>query len=162
MTAQGPLRLHHLSTQLAELLMTAALCAQELQHAIEAELGGDGNGPACDPAADPPGPAGRPLVDRATLSVTWQGRSVQLGHTRGFRLLECLARRPNRYVTHVDLIRDVWDDNDELSTDTIRSVVSQLRCKLRAHGMDGLATAITGHCGRYVRKVQPARPAVVA
>ena len=59
MTAQGPLRLHHLSTQLAELLMTAALCAQELQHAIEAELGRDGNGRTCDPAAaGPPGPAG--------------------------------------------------------------------------------------------------------
>ncbi len=155
MTAQGSLRLHHLSTQLAELLMTAALCAQELQHAIEAELGWDRNGLACDPAAaaNPPGPAGRPLVDRATLTVTWQGRSVQLGHTRGFRLLECLARRPNRYVTHVDLIREVWDDNDELSTDTIRSVVSQLRCKLRAHGMEDLATAIAGHCGRYVLKL---------
>ncbi len=154
MTARGPLRLHRLSTQLAELLMTAALCAQELQHAIEAELGRDGNGRTCDPAAaGPPGPAGCPLVDRTTLSVTWQGRSIQLGHTRGFRLLECLARRPNRYVTHVDLIRDVWDDNEELSTDTIRSVVSQLRCKLRAHGMDGLATAIAGHCGRYVLKV---------
>ena len=149
MTAQTAQRLAMLAEQLGEAVMAAALCAQEIRSEIDTGVAAANGGRP----AGPPGPAlargtPRPLVDASTLSVTWRGRSVHLGHNRGFRLLDRLARRPNQYVTHLDLLHDVWDD-EELSTDTIRSVASQLRGKLRAHGMCDLANAIRGHGGRY-------------
>ena len=149
MTAQTAQRLATLAAHLGEAVMAAALCAQEIQSEIRTELAVANGGPPAGPRHPASADATpRPLVDASTLSVTWRGRSVHLGHNRGFRLLDRLARRPNQYVTHLDLLRDVWDD-EELSTDTIRSVASQLRGKLRAHGMCDLADAIRGHGGRY-------------
>ena len=55
-------------------------------------------------------PVERPLLDESTLSVIWKGKSLHLGNTLAFRLLERLARCPNQYVTHLDLLRDVWED----------------------------------------------------
>ena len=76
---------------------------------------------------------------------------MHLGNTLTFRLLERLARCPNQYVTHLDLIRDVWEDELlDTTTATIRSLVRQLRCKLRGAGWTDLAAAIRGHNGRYV------------
>jgi DNA-binding response OmpR family regulator len=97
----------------------------------------------------PPEPAERPLLDESTLSVIWKGKSLHLGNTLEFRLLERLARCPNQYVTHLDLLRDVWED-EFTATATIRSLVRQLRRKLRGAGWADLATAIRGHNGRYV------------
>ena len=91
----------------------------------------------------------RPLLDESTLSVSWKGKALHLGNTLAFRLLERLARCPNQYVTHLDLLRDVWED-EFTATATIRSLVRQLRRKLRGAGWTDLAAAIRGHNGRYV------------
>ncbi|MBN9519273.1 winged helix-turn-helix transcriptional regulator [bacterium] len=150
MDADTARRLNVLAGQLAEALMTAAICAREIQavartEIAEAELGHRPDGFVPRPL----GPVERPLLDESTLSVIWKGKSLHLGNTLAFRLLERLARCPNQYVTHLDLLRDVWED-ELLATATIRSLVRQLRCKLRGAGWVDLATAIRGHNGHYV------------
>jgi len=151
MISQTAQRLVQLANQLSEALMTAAICAQEIRSEVQEELdgdelaaaaGGSSNGSAKSVAL-------RPLLDQSTLSVTWNGRSLHLGHTRAFWILERLSRRPNQYVTHLDLLRDVWDD-EEAPVSTIRSVVRHLRHRLVAGGMEELAAAIRGHNGRYI------------
>jgi hypothetical protein len=156
MTPDKARRLDVLASQLAEALMTAAICAQEIRSVARTELDDDAH---TDRERSAAGLAPRlahhrqrPLLDESTLSVIWKGKTLHLGHTIAFRLLARLARRPNQYVTHLDLLRDVWDD-DDLATATIRSQVRELRRKLCRGGMNGLATAISGHNGRYILKV---------
>jgi DNA-binding response OmpR family regulator len=153
MTPDKVRRLDALAGQLAEALMTAAICAQEIQAAVRIEFDGDvyteiGRG-ATGLAASQAHDKQRPLLDDSTLSVIWKGKMVHLGHTLAFRLLARLARHPNQYVTHMDLLRDVWDD-DDLASATIRSLVRELRRKLCTGGMTDLAAAIRGHNGRYI------------
>jgi DNA-binding response OmpR family regulator len=150
MDADTARRLNALAGQLAEALMTATICAREIQAAVrtesdEADLGRRPGGLA----PWPPDSVERPLLDESTLSVIWRGKSLHLGNTLAFRLLERLARCPNQYVTHLDLLRDVWED-ELMATATIRSVVRQLRRKLCGGGLTDLATAIRGHNGRYI------------
>jgi len=83
------------------------------------------------------------------LSVIFQGRSCFLGNTLPFRLLERLLRRPNQYVSHYQLQEGVWDG--EPSPESIRSVVKELRRKLRCAGMDDLAKAISGRVAKHYR-----------
>lgn len=153
MTTHNAHRLAQLARQLSETLVTAAYCTEEMRTIVlleHREGSVDHNG---DPLHRN-GKMGsqRPLLDQSTYSVTWNGKSLHLGHTRCFWLLTRLARRPNQYVTHLDLLNDVWDD-EELTTATIRSTVCQLRRRLRHRGMRGLARAIRGHNGHYVLDV---------
>src|SRR5689334_2977568 len=78
---------------------------------------------------DPPQNAGALVIDRQLFSVSHRDRSCFLGDTLPFRLLDRLARPPKVYVSHNDLLSDVW--NDPRTDDAIRSVVKQLRNKLR-------------------------------
>lgn len=112
----------------------------------------------CQAASLNPAPAnaGRgvtPLVvDEATLTVTFRGRSCFLGNTLPFHLMARLARGPNQYFTHDQLLADVWDG--VRSSDAIRSVVKTLRQKLRGGGLGDLAAAIDGSAaGRYALKL---------
>lgn len=89
----------------------------------------------------------RPVIDWPMLSVSYRGRSCFLGNTLPFRFLERLLRRPNQYVSHQQLQDDVWEG--EPSPESIRSVVKELRRKLRCAGMDGLAKAINGKVARH-------------
>ena len=145
-------RLAQLTNQLSETLMTAAICAQEIRSEISAELEAwDDVEVSCsvDGRRRSSTKNNRPLLDKTTLQVSWNGKSLHLGHTRAFSLLNRLSRCPNQYVTHLDLLNDVWD-NEELSTATIRSAVRHLRRRLRDGEMGELAAAIRGHNGRYV------------
>jgi DNA-binding response OmpR family regulator len=152
MTPDKVRRLDALASQLSEALMTAAICAREIHAVVRTlidsetpiELSRGANGSAHFVQDKQ-----RPLLDESTLSVMWNDKKLHLGHTLSYRLLARLARRPNQYVTHLDLIRDVWDD-DDLATATIRSLVRELRRKLRSGGMTDLADAIRGHNGRYI------------
>jgi hypothetical protein len=142
-------KLAALARQLIETLKTADICGQEIHALSLAESDHDAHAGPDRHAAGLPHPKQRPLLDESTLSVIWRAKTLHLGHTLAFRLLARLARCPNQYVTHLDLLRDVWD-NEELATATIRSLVRELRRKLRIGGMTDLATAIRGHNGRYV------------
>ncbi len=103
--------------------------------------------PQVHTAISPALPSDRPVIDRAMLSVLFHGRSCFLGNTLPFRLLDRLLRRPNQFVSYEQLQDDVW--NSLPSPESIRSVVKELRRKLRRAGMDGLADAIDGKVARH-------------
>jgi DNA-binding response OmpR family regulator len=94
-----------------------------------------------------PGTANRPIVDEATFSVTWRGRTCFLGNTLLYWLFARLARSTNRYVAQLDLLDDVW--RGERHASTIRGVAKRLRDRLRAAGMADLAKAIDGSVSGY-------------
>lgn len=156
MTPDNARRLIALTSQLAETFMNAAICVQEIRAVVSAELDDDavpssGNtGPELAPIVSRQ--KQRPLLDDSTLSVIWKGKRLHLGNTNHFQLLKRLARRPNQYVTHLDLLRDVWEDED-MATSTIRSVARHLRRRLRGGGLRELADAIRGHGGRYILEI---------
>ncbi|MBM4018456.1 MAG: winged helix-turn-helix transcriptional regulator [Planctomycetes bacterium] len=145
-------KLKLLSRQLTESLMNAALCAKEIGEIARAEIDDPDGGPGANGNGRQRNRANtqqRPLLDEATLSVIWRGRTLHLGHTQGFWLLARLARRPNQYITHVDLLGEIWDD-EFTDTSVLRAGVQRLRVKLRRGGMGDLADAIAGHRGRYM------------
>ena len=89
-----------------------------------------------------------PRIDRDGLSVHWRGGECILGATISFRLLDRLARRPNHYVSHAQLLDDVWEC--VRSRSAIRSAVCELRLRLSSAGMQDLAEMIDGsHQGHY-------------
>lgn len=141
-------RLETLCRQLNEIIMSAALCTKEVATIVRNMHDGDAPGANGQHGGGRSVPR-RPLLDEATLSVLWNGKSVHLGHTQGFWLLARLARSANQYVTHLDLIEDIWD-NDLTDTAVLRAGVRRLRIKLRRGGMGDLADAIVGHHGRYI------------
>jgi hypothetical protein len=114
MTPEKARKLNILSRQLTESLMSASLCAKEINELAHAQP--DDNFDR-NPSASRNGHGRngskamhRPLLDEAILSVIWKGRTLHLGHTQGFWLLTRLARRANQYITHLDLLREIWDD----------------------------------------------------
>ena len=143
-------RLAQLTDQLAETLMTAAICADEIRAVIHAELDGHGvvrrvQNTGCSALSRI---SERPLVDHSTLSVSWAGKTCYLGYTVLFRLADRLSRRPNQYITPDQLLSDVWEGRC-VSSNTIRSAVRNLRQRLINAGMDDLAAAIQATGGRY-------------
>ncbi len=84
----------------------------------------------------------RPIVNLATFSVAWRGRTCFLGNTLLFWFFDRLASCPNRYVSHVDLLDDVW--RGERESTTIRGVAKRLRDRLSRCGMEELANSIDG------------------
>lgn len=94
----------------------------------------------------------RPVADATTFSVIWQGRTCFLGNTLLFWMFERLARSPNRYVAHIDLLDEVW--RRERQSSTIRGVAKRLRDRLIAADMRDLAAAIDGSVsGHYGLKI---------
>jgi DNA-binding response OmpR family regulator len=91
-------------------------------------------------------------IDRSTLSVNYRGRPCFLGNTLMFRLIEQLAKRPNKYLPYEDLLADVWQC--DRSDGAIRSVVKRLPGSLRGHGMEHIAQAIDGSVpGHYALRL---------
>ena len=138
MTPEKARKLNILSRQLTESLMSASLCAKEIDEIAHAQP--DDNFDR-NPGASRNGHGRngsnaihRPLLDEATLSVTWKGRTLHLGHTQGFWLLTRLARRANQYITHLDLLREIWDD-EFADTGLLRAGIQRLRDSCaRRHG----------------------------
>lgn len=151
MTTESDRRLDVLCRQLTENIMGAALCAQEIAAILRDRQSGNGRSNATENGHQRRDRSlnGRPVLDEATLSVLWNGKILHLGHTQAFWLLTRLARSANQYVTHLDLLQEIWEDE---CTDTaaLRAGVRRLRIKLRRGGMADLAEAIIGHHGRYI------------
>lgn len=84
----------------------------------------------------------RPVINPSLFTVVFRGRTCRLGNTIPFRFLARLAETPERYVPHQDLIDDLWDG--VCSDDALRSVVKNLRRRLRGAGLGELADAIDG------------------
>ncbi len=88
------------------------------------------------------------LIDAETFSVHWRGKTCHLGYTVLFRLIDHLARHANRFVSHQQLLDDVW--GGPRSASAVRSAVTGLRTRLNEAGMEDLAVAIDGHnSGHY-------------
>ncbi len=84
-----------------------------------------------------------PLVfDRDRLAVTWREHSCVLGASKGFAILERLARRPGAYVPDDELIDEAWGSARTYST--LRSEICRLRRRLRRGGLGELAARIDG------------------
>ena len=89
-----------------------------------------------------------PIIDRDAMTVVYGGNRCFLGNTLMLKFLERLARRPNNYISYQILLADVWNGIREPAS--VRSVVKELRSKLRAAGMSRLADAIDGRvAGHY-------------
>lgn len=84
----------------------------------------------------------RPMVNPSTFTVLWQGRHCHLGPSILFKLIERLARQPNRFYPYDILMEDVWDGLR--SNTAVRSAVKRLRRALCEAGMADLAFAIKG------------------
>jgi DNA-binding response OmpR family regulator len=136
-------RILQLLDQLVASHTAAALCVEEMRSL------------ACDDDTSCSASTERPIVDQASLAVRWKGKTCRLGSTVTFRLFERLSRRPNYYVDYEQLLVDVWEGNVRTS-ETIRSVVTHLKRRLRESGMGELAEAIKGQGRRYSLLLDPA------
>lgn len=117
------------------------LAIQLLTEAIESE---EGEASIHDSR---PGYRQRPVADRKTLTIYWQGSSCFLGNTLLFWFFDRISQSPNQYVTYSDLLDDVWGGPRENST--IRGVAKRLRDRLAADGMHQLAASIDGSVSGY-------------
>ncbi len=151
MTTDPNRKLEVLSNKLNETILSAAQCAREIATLVHETNTNVGRADKGGPRNSHPNrlPASGPYLDEATLSVVWKGKSLHLGHTQGYWLLARLTRSVNRYVTHLDLLQDIWDDV-LIDTAVLRAGVRRLRTKLRRGGMGDLADAIIGYRGRYM------------
>ncbi len=88
-------------------------------------------------------------VERANLSVTWNGRRCELGNTMAFLLLERLARRPNECIPFDDLLDELWGGQRAYST--LRSTMCRLKHRLASDGLADLADRIDGSSRGHYR-----------
>lgn len=94
-----------------------------------------------------PAHASQLVVDRATFTVLWRGRTCRFaGPTKESLLTECLSRRVEGFVTVTDLRDEVWDGDDP-EPNTIHQLATSLRKKLGEAGMGDLT--IKGVRGHY-------------
>lgn len=63
---------------------------------------------------------------------------------REFDLLALLASEPDRLFTKDELLREVWEYPEGVSTRTLETHVSNARCKLRRAGVEGLIVNFRG------------------
>ncbi|HUQ71689.1 MAG TPA: winged helix-turn-helix domain-containing protein [Planctomycetaceae bacterium] len=143
-TAQIRLHLKRLAA-----VHAATISAHEEAIAIfQAELDALDDPATHDAGAQPPASSDRPAIDKSKLSVVYRGGRCFLGNTLGLRFLERLLRRPNQYLSYATLLDDVWQA--QRADSSVRSVVKELRSKLRMAGMVDLAEAIDGRVkGHY-------------
>lgn len=88
-----------------------------------------------------------PIIDRRVMCVVFRGKQCFLGNTLMLELVERLTVSPNEYVSYQTLLTEVWHGQRDPSS--IRSLVKDLRVRLRAADMFELADAIKGHSGHY-------------
>ncbi len=87
--------------------------------------------------------AGRLIVDRATRTVTVDGRPVQLAG-KEFELLARLASNPRRVFTKEELLREVWGYRSFCRTRTLESHASRVRRKLALGADDRFVVNVWG------------------
>lgn len=95
-----------------------------------------------------------PKADVAVLSVCVGDHVCFLGNTLPFWLIARLLKRPNHYLPYSTLMDEVW--KGPRSASAIRSVVRELRAKLRDAGLHQVANAIHGNVpGHYAYLHRP-------
>jgi DNA-binding response OmpR family regulator len=135
---------HSVLDQLTEVQISAAFSLERLRQLLSSGLTATTIGLTSYPVAEP-----------STFSIVWSGRTCHLGPTKLYRLFACLVRRPDRYISHDQLLRDVWL-GDSRSAQTVRSAMRNLKAKLVRAGMGDLARAIRSrgrHCGLMLDRI---------
>jgi DNA-binding response OmpR family regulator len=95
--------------------------------------------------AEPPAPIriGPLLIDFDRRRVAVEGVDQPL-RPREFELLALLASEPDRLFTKDELLREIWEYPEGVSTRTLETHVSNARCKLRQAGVEGLIVNFRG------------------
>jgi len=83
------------------------------------------------------------VIDIVARIVTWRGTPIVLTRLE-FDLLAMLARHPDSVLEFSDLTEAVWRRQYLGDSDSIRSTVKRLRCKLRAVGADVEVISVRG------------------
>jgi|GEM_PF-6423501 len=95
----------------------------------------------------------RGLLDEGRFVVCWNGAECHLGPTILYRLLRRLAISANQYLTHEEILDDVWG-GDPRSPSAVRTAVYGLRRKLVENRMPEIAAAIDGKgSGHYALRL---------
>src|SRR5437763_52363 len=97
----------HLLSQVAEAHTTAAIAVAELR-ALLFEQSSKLNPNSHQSMHAKERCATRPIVDQSTFRVAWNGHSCRLGNRLSLKLLDRLCRRPDQYVSHEQLLNEVW------------------------------------------------------
>lgn len=95
-------------------------------------------------------------VDVGTFTVVFCGRRCFLGNTKPFRLIEFLAARINRFLSHTTLLEHVWPDQ-LVENVTLRTTVRDLKRRLEHAGIPQLAELILsqpGHYGLFTEQIE--------
>jgi hypothetical protein len=124
-------------------LRQLAVQAETLIQMLESETrGGDESRRKRGPTA------AQRMLDPTTFTVHWGKKSCYLGNTLPYRVLNHLAQHMDHYVSHQDLLDDVWGGHR--SPSAVRNVVALLRARLIQAGLEDLALAIDGsNSGHY-------------
>ncbi|HXN39161.1 MAG TPA: response regulator transcription factor [Solirubrobacteraceae bacterium] len=85
-------------------------------------------------------------IDTFAFDVTIDGTPVPSLRNLEYALLVHLAQQPLHYYTRDELLREVWRSPSGLTTRTVDSHASRLRCKLAQAGGDGLVN-VRRHVG---------------
>ena len=109
----------------------------------------DGDGAAATAGS---GKHRKPVVDKDTFTVEFNGRRCELRNTKEFWLFERLNRRPGQYFSNDVLIHDVWND-EHTEKNTIQRTMSNLRRKLRDAEFEGIEIDGTSNRGHYALKL---------
>lgn len=125
-------RIQDALAELATIHAEAAAIAERAWTALAENDGDELQGGACDECQNRSSSSGRPLISSAKFTAQWHGRCCDLGPSIMFKLIQRLARRPNRYYSYDVLMADVWDRR--CSNETVRSAVKRLRKALRKVG----------------------------
>ena len=96
------------------------------------------------------------LLERTTFTVHWGKKSCFLGYTLPYRVMDYLARHANHYVSHEQLLDEVW--GGQRSSSAVRSVVALLRTRLTRAGLGKLALAIDGTNSGHYALLLPTEP----
>lgn len=99
---------------------------------------------------------GLPTILPRVFSIVHANRSCSLGNTLPFKLFARLLAQPNEFVSYAQLRADVWD-NTIRTHGAIRSVVRDLRARLRQEKMDKVAEAIDGSVASHYSFTWPER-----
>lgn len=83
------------------------------------------------------------IVDADEHQVMKDGVEVHL-LPKEFRLLEFLARHPNRVFSSEELLENVWESDSSYHNDTVRGHITRLRKKLDSPGKPSIIATVYG------------------
>ncbi|HMO20877.1 MAG TPA: response regulator transcription factor [Candidatus Melainabacteria bacterium] len=83
------------------------------------------------------------MVDADEHQVMKNGEEVHL-LPKEFRLLEFLARHPNRVFSSEELLENVWESDSSYHNDTVRGHITRLRKKLDSPGKPSIISTVYG------------------